>query len=108
MANVTLIPATVEAQQKAFGIVDNQGAIDLGDRVLDVLAIPGHHAAHVAYYDRKTGILLTGDHLYPGRLYVADFPAYVASTTTRFPILPAFLRIFIFPEESNRANPAES
>jgi glyoxylase-like metal-dependent hydrolase (beta-lactamase superfamily II) len=83
LPNVTLIPATVEAEQKAFGIAswpDQPGSIDLGDRIIDVLAIPGHHAAHVAYYDRKTGILLTGDHLYPGRLYVADFPAYVAST----------------------------
>jgi glyoxylase-like metal-dependent hydrolase (beta-lactamase superfamily II) len=79
----TLIPATVEAEQKAFGIAnwpDQPGSIDLGDRIIDVLAIPGHQAAHVAYYDRKTGILLTGDHLYPGRLYITDFPAYVAST----------------------------
>lgn len=79
----TLIPATVEAHQKAFGIAnwpDQPGSIDLGDRLVDVIAIPGHQAAHVAYYDRKTGILLTGDHLYPGRLYITDFPAYVAST----------------------------
>ncbi len=79
----TLIPATVDAEQKAFGIAtwpDQPGSIDLGDRIVDVLAIPGHQPAHVAYYDRKTGILLTGDHLYPGRLYVADFPAYVSST----------------------------
>jgi hydroxyacylglutathione hydrolase len=83
LPNVTLIPATVEAAQKAFGISnwpDQAGMIDLGDRVIDVLAIPGHQPAHVAYYDRKTGILLTGDHLYPGRLYVSDFPAYLAST----------------------------
>ena len=83
MANVTLIPATVEAEQKAFGIAkwpEQSGSIDLGDRVIDVLAIPGHQPAHLAYYDRKTAILLTGDHLYPGRLYVSDFPAYVAST----------------------------
>ena len=83
MANVTLIPATVEAEQKAFGIAkwpDRPGTIDLGNRVIDVLAIPGHQPAHVAYYDRKTAILHTGDHLYPGRLYVTDFPAYVAST----------------------------
>jgi hydroxyacylglutathione hydrolase len=85
MPNVTLIPATVEAEQKAFGIANQQGLIDLGDRIIDVLAIPGHHAAHVAYYDRKTGILLTGDHLYPGRLYVADFPAYVATTQRLVP-----------------------
>jgi len=83
MANVTLVPATPEAEQKAFGIEkwpEDAGAIDLGDRVIDVLAIPGHQPAHLAYYDRKTAILLTGDHLYPGRLYVSDFPAYLAST----------------------------
>jgi hydroxyacylglutathione hydrolase len=83
MPDVTLIAATVDAEQKAFGIAnwpDQPGSIDLGDRIIDVIAIPGHQSAHVAYYDRKTGILLTGDHLYPGRLYIADFPAYVAST----------------------------
>ena len=83
MANVTLVPATPEAEQKAFGIVNwpqDAGLIDLGDRIIDVLAIPGHQPAHLAYYDRKTAILLTGDHLYPGRLYVSDFPAYLAST----------------------------
>lgn len=83
MANVTVIPATPEAEQKAFGIAqwpDGAGSIDLGGRVIDVLAIPGHQPAHLAYYDRTTAILLTGDHLYPGRLYVSDFPAYLAST----------------------------
>ncbi|HEY1496464.1 MAG TPA: MBL fold metallo-hydrolase [Candidatus Solibacter sp.] len=83
MANTTLVAATVEAEQAAFGIQkwpEQAGAIDLGDRVIDVLAIPGHQAAHLAYYDRRTGIFLTGDHLYPGRLYVTDFPAYAAST----------------------------
>ena len=83
LPNVTLIPATVDAEKKAFGITpwpDQLGQIDLGQRVVDVLAIPGHEAAHLAYYDRRTGILLTGDHLYPGRLYVADFAAYLAST----------------------------
>ncbi len=79
-SDVTLIPAAVDAEQKAFNIVDQQGSIDLGERVVDILAIPGHQPAHLAYYDRKTGILLTGDHLYPGRLYITDFPAYVAST----------------------------
>jgi glyoxylase-like metal-dependent hydrolase (beta-lactamase superfamily II) len=83
IANATVIPATVEAHQKAFGIAKwptDIGSINLGDRVIDVLAIPGHHPAHVAYYDRKTGVLITGDHLYPGRLYVTDFAAYKAST----------------------------
>lgn len=83
MDGVTFVAATVEAEQQAFGIAkwpQDVGGIDLGDRVIDVIPIPGHHPAHVAYYDRRTGILLTGDHLYPGRLYVSDFAAYEAST----------------------------
>ncbi|HTK75765.1 MAG TPA: MBL fold metallo-hydrolase [Gemmataceae bacterium] len=80
VANVAFVPAAVDAQTKAFGIRDNVGAIDLGGRIVDILAIPGHQPAHLAYYDRQTGILLTGDHLYPGRLYVSDFAAYEAST----------------------------
>jgi hydroxyacylglutathione hydrolase len=80
LPNVTLVPAKVEAQNEAFAMRDLIGAIDLGGRVVDVMAIPGHQPAHLAYYDRATGILLTGDHLYPGRLYVSDFAAYEAST----------------------------
>jgi hydroxyacylglutathione hydrolase len=83
LPDVTLIPATVEAEQTAFGIAqwpESAGSIDLGGRVIDVFPIPGHQPAHVAYYDRQTGILHTGDHLYPGRLYVTDFAAYEAST----------------------------
>jgi glyoxylase-like metal-dependent hydrolase (beta-lactamase superfamily II) len=83
MPNVTMVAANVPAVQQAFHIEnwpDQIGSIDLGDRLIDVIPIPGHQPAHVAYYDRKTGVLLTGDHLYPGRLYVADFPQYLAST----------------------------
>ena len=32
-----------------------------GGRVLDCLATPGHHQAAVTFYDRYSGILLTGD-----------------------------------------------
>lgn len=52
---------------------------DLGGRMIDVIPIPGHQSAHIALFDHGTGMLLTGDTLYPGRLYIADFPAYVAS-----------------------------
>ena len=71
LPNATLIPAAAR-RAEGFGIAkwpDQPGSIDLGNRVIDVLAIPGHQPAHVAYYDRKTAILHTGDHLYPGRLY---------------------------------------
>jgi len=44
--------------------------IDLGNRVLDVLGTPGHQAASVTLYDRETQLLLTGDIVYPGHLFV--------------------------------------
>jgi glyoxylase-like metal-dependent hydrolase (beta-lactamase superfamily II) len=53
--------------------------LDLGGRVIDCLATPGHHEAAVTYYDRYSRILLTGDTVYPGRLYVFDWPAFVDS-----------------------------
>lgn len=55
------------------------GSVDLGDRVLDVVPIPGHQPASIALYDRRTGIMLTGDTFYPGRLYVRDTTAFAAS-----------------------------
>lgn len=83
MPNVTFVPADVAAQQKFYGIEkwpEQPGSISLGDRMIDVLAIPGHQPAHLVFYDRRTGILLTGDHLYPGRLYVNDAAEYLRST----------------------------
>jgi glyoxylase-like metal-dependent hydrolase (beta-lactamase superfamily II) len=55
------------------------GRIDLGDRMLDVIPIPGHQPASIAVYDRRTGVLLTGDTFYPGRLYVRDTTAFAES-----------------------------
>jgi len=80
--NTTYIPLTVEDTQKAFHIAkwpDDLGQIDLGDRILDVIAIPGHEKLSLTFYDRQTGILLTGDSVYPGRIYVSDFPEYARS-----------------------------
>jgi glyoxylase-like metal-dependent hydrolase (beta-lactamase superfamily II) len=58
---------------------NDSGTIDLGGRMLDVLPIPGHQPASIAIYDRRTGILLTGDTFYPGRLYVRDTTAFANS-----------------------------
>jgi glyoxylase-like metal-dependent hydrolase (beta-lactamase superfamily II) len=77
------VAATVPEIQKVTGIAKwpaDAGTIDLGGRVLDVLGIPGHQDASIAIYDRKTGNFLTGDTLYPGRLYVSDITALAAST----------------------------
>jgi glyoxylase-like metal-dependent hydrolase (beta-lactamase superfamily II) len=43
---------------------------DLGGRKLDIIPTPGHQPAHIMIYDERTRLLLSGDSLYPGRLYV--------------------------------------
>jgi hydroxyacylglutathione hydrolase len=81
--NTTVVGTSLPSVTGFFGIDDwpNQSVtFDLGNRVIDVVPIPGHHPAHVALYDRRRELLLTGDTLYPGRLYVDDFDAYKAST----------------------------
>jgi glyoxylase-like metal-dependent hydrolase (beta-lactamase superfamily II) len=65
-----------------FGFLDWPGQVvglDLGGRVLDVTGIPGHHPTSIAVFDPWTGFLLTGDTVYPGRLYAHDMPRFVES-----------------------------
>jgi glyoxylase-like metal-dependent hydrolase (beta-lactamase superfamily II) len=81
---VEFIAAAPPDIQKAAGIAmwpTDTGHIDLGNRIVDVIPIPGHDVASIAIYDRLTGNLMTGDSLYPGRLYVgeAQIATYAAS-----------------------------
>jgi glyoxylase-like metal-dependent hydrolase (beta-lactamase superfamily II) len=48
-------------------------------RQLAIIPIPGHEASSIAFYDCATGLLITGDSLLPGRLYISDFSANVES-----------------------------
>ena len=80
--NTTLVGTKLADVQSFFGITDwptQQVTLDLGGRVLDILPIPGHEPTSIAVYDRRTTLLLTGDTVYPGRLYIRDWPAYRAS-----------------------------
>src|SRR5580698_1914050 len=80
---IEYVAPSVEAASKAFSIdpwPTALGQVDLGGRILNIVPIPGHDRYAHALYDRRTGIVLTGDNLYPGRLYIPDFPAYKAST----------------------------
>jgi len=80
---ITFVPAKVGDTQAFFHIArwpNDLGEVDLGGRVLNIIPIPGHDVVSIALYDRRTGLLLTGDSLYPGRLYIRDFAAFQAST----------------------------
>lgn len=79
---VTVVAHSISAIQSTFHISTwptAMGSYDLGDRALDVLAIPGHEAQHIAIYDRQTGLLLTGDTLYAGLLFINDWTTYRTS-----------------------------
>jgi glyoxylase-like metal-dependent hydrolase (beta-lactamase superfamily II) len=81
-AGVSVVGLDTASVRGFFGIQqwpEEMVSLDLGGRVLDVLPIPGHQAASLAFYDRRTGVLLSGDTFYPGRLYVRDSAAYVRS-----------------------------
>ena len=51
-------------------------SIDLGGRAIEMLPIPGHSNDDLAYYDPVSQIVITGDTLYPGRLYVRNWSGY--------------------------------
>lgn len=73
LPNTVVVGKSQGEVAKFFGITNWPDQIveyDLGGRVLDIIPIPGHHGTSIAVYDRATDILLTGDSLYPGRLYI--------------------------------------
>jgi hydroxyacylglutathione hydrolase len=82
MPNTTVVPRGLVNVEVFFGLPhwpDGTATIDLGNRTLDVIPIPGHEESHIALYDRNTKLLLTGDTLYPGLLVVEDWSEYVRS-----------------------------
>ena len=82
LPNVEVMAADLESVKNRLGLADwpnGIGQIDLGDRVIDVIPTPGHHKSHVAFYDRQTGLFLSGDFLVPGRLLIEDTNADLAS-----------------------------
>ncbi|MFI6996433.1 MBL fold metallo-hydrolase [Nocardia sp. NPDC050175] len=80
--DTTVVGADLATAWKYFGFNENPDAVvqvDLGGRVLECLATPGHHAAAVTFYDPWSGFLLTGDTVYRGRLYIQDWSAFTRS-----------------------------
>jgi len=76
---------TLDAVKEFWGFTDwpnDSPTLDLGNRVFDVIAIPGHHGTSIALYDRRTQVLLSGDSVYPGHLFIPSaeaWPIVVAS-----------------------------
>jgi hydroxyacylglutathione hydrolase len=77
--HTTLVPPGVAEVQRFFGFEnwpEETATFDLGDRELTLIPGPGHLEDHIAVYDSRTRLMLSGDTLYPGFLYVTDRRAY--------------------------------
>ena len=82
LPDVEVMATDLESVKSGLGIANwpnDIGQIDLGDRVIDVIPTPGHYRSHVAYYDRQTALLFSGDFILPGRLLIEDTNADLAS-----------------------------
>lgn len=71
--NTTVVGLKAQDVAAFFGIAnwpDEIARLDLGGRTLSIIPTPGHQKAAIMLYDPRLKILLSGDTLYPGRLYV--------------------------------------
>ncbi len=78
-------------ESKPFEIdhfVENGEIIDLGDREIEVIYIPGHTPDSVILVDRKNRMMATGDSFYPAPIYVysdtSSFQDFFISAQTMF------------------------
>lgn len=74
--SVSVVGLEVENVKNFFDISQwPEGVVnlDLGERLIQIFAIPGHQDASIAFYDNTSKLLITGDTFYPGRLYVYDW-----------------------------------
>ena len=76
---------------QATRLAEEGDVIDLGDRTLEVLHLPGHTVGSIGLWEASTNILFTGDALYEGELLghlpESDPHAYV-STMERLRSIP--------------------
>ena len=67
----------------ATAFLKDGDTVDLGDRAFEVIHTPGHSPGGIALWEKKTGILLSGDIVYDGPLildtYHAELSDYDAS-----------------------------
>lgn len=78
-SKVKLIGTKANDIQAFFGFKNwpNEVAhIQLGKRELTIIPTPGHQEEAISIYDPATQWLLTGDSLYPGKIYIKNWQTY--------------------------------
>jgi len=91
------------------GKVRDGDVIDLGNRQLEVLQVPGHTDDAIALLDPKAGFLWTGDSFYEGPIWLffpeTDLVAYRASIARLADLVPGLTALFP-AHNTPRASPA--
>ena len=80
--NVTLVKPSYPEMTEFLGFVDWPNGLarfELGGRKLIIIPTPGHQEEAISIYDPQTKWLLTGDTLYPGKVYVKNWDDYAQS-----------------------------
>ncbi len=84
--------------------------VDLGGRVLQVIATPGHTSDAICLLDRKNGLLFSGDTYYPAPIWLyrpeTDLDAYVRSVE-RIAALAPQLHLLLTSHNVPVAEPSE-
>ena len=94
---------------KASGVIKDGTRIDLGGRVVEIIAAPGHTPDGIALLDSADGLLFTGDNFYDSTiwLYAAEtnLDDYIASMT-RFVALAPSLKQLLPAHNTAKVDPA--
>ena len=78
-AGARVIGSTVEEVREFWNLEawpEGVASLDLGDRLVEVLPIPGHNDNSIALFDHRTRALLSGDSMIRGTINVTDLTAF--------------------------------
>jgi len=108
------LPEGVDAESyrirpfKISAFLKDGDLLDLGDRRLEVLGVPGHTPDAVALLDRENGLLWTGDTFYEGEIWLfvpeTDLRAYRKSVRRLADLVPS-LRLLLTAHNTPVAEP---
>ena len=83
---------------KITSYVHDGDRIDLGGRLIEILATPGHTPDAISLLDRANGLLFTGDTYYPAPIWLyrpeTDLNAYHSSITRLAALSPQITKVF--------------
>jgi glyoxylase-like metal-dependent hydrolase (beta-lactamase superfamily II) len=78
-AGARVVGSTVEEVREFWNLgawPEGVASLDLGNRLVEVLPIPGHNDNSIALFDHGTRVLLSGDSMIRGKINVNDLTAF--------------------------------